>query len=81
MVEPYFAFAWRTWRLSPNGIEVSRGYSLFFLAHAEVLRSSSLAIDKVERLTRLYRELDYPDDERAAHEVASKLVEAFRDVV
>ncbi len=82
MVEPYFAFAWRTWRLSPDQMEkIYRGYSLFFLAHAEVLRSSSLAIDKVERLTRLYRELDYPDDERAAHEVASKLVEAFRDVV
>jgi ppGpp synthetase/RelA/SpoT-type nucleotidyltranferase len=81
MVKPYFAFAWRTWRLSPDQMEkIYRGYSLFFLAHAELLHGGALAIDKVERLTRLYRELDYPEDERAAQEVAGKLFEAFRDV-
>lgn len=81
MVRPYFAFAWRTWRLSPDQMErIYRGYSLFFLAHAEVLGAGSLAIDKVERLTKLYRELDYPEDERAAQEVAGKLFEAFRDL-
>ncbi|CAN5884313.1 hypothetical protein BH11MYX4_BH11MYX4_66410 [soil metagenome] len=78
MVKPYFAFAWRAWQLSPEQMnEIFRGYSLFFLAHAEVLRKPSLGIDKVERLGRLYRAIDYPDDERAAHLVASQLVEAF----
>lgn len=81
MVEPYFAFASRTWSLSPDQMaRVFRGYSLFFLAHVEVLRSGSLGIDKVQRLTHLYRTLDYPDDERAAAQVASLLVEAFDDL-
>ncbi len=78
MVEPYFAFAWEAWRLSPAQMDrIFRGYSLFFLAHAEMLGGPGLGIDKVERLARLYRELDYPDDERAAQRIASKLVEAF----
>jgi ppGpp synthetase/RelA/SpoT-type nucleotidyltranferase len=82
MVRPYFAFAWQTWRLSPEQMErVFRGYSLFFLAHAEVLGSPALGIDKVERLAHLYRELDYPDDEDAAQRVASRLVDAFGEVV
>ena len=80
MVKPYFAFAWRTWSLSPGQMDqIFRGYSLFFLAHAEVLRRPSLGIDKVERLANLYRQLDYPDDERAAQRVASQLVDAFGD--
>lgn len=78
MVKPYFAFAWRTWSLSPDAMDrIFRGYSLFFLAHAEVLRTPSLGIDKVARLANLYRQIDYPDDERAAQRVASQLVEAF----
>jgi len=82
MVRPYFAFAWQAWQLSPDQMErVFRGYSLFFLAHAEVLAAPALGIGKVERLARLYRELDYPDDERAAQRVASKLVDAFGDLV
>lgn len=82
MVRPYFAFAWQTWQLSPEQMDrVFRGYSLFFLAHAEVLAAPALGIGKVERLARLYRELDYPDDERAALRVASKLVDAFGDLV
>lgn len=82
MVRPYFAFAWQTWQLSPEQMaRVFRGYSLFFLAHAEVLAAPALGIGKVERLARLYRELDYPDDERAAQRVASKLVDAFGDLV
>jgi len=82
MVRPYFAFAWQTWQLSPEQMSlVFRGYSLFFLAHAELLAGPSLGIGKVERLARLYRELDYPDDERAAQRVASKLVDAFGELV
>ncbi|MCW5834157.1 MAG: hypothetical protein KIS78_17295 [Labilithrix sp.] len=81
MVKPYFAFAWETWQLSPDRMaRIFRGYSLFFLAHVEVLRTSALRIDKTERLARLYRELDYPDDAGTAHRVASTLVDAFGDV-
>ena len=80
MVKPYFAFAWRTWSLSPAHMDrIFRGYSLFFLAHAEVLRTPRLGIDKVERLSNLYRQLDYPDDERAAQQVASQLALALGD--
>jgi putative GTP pyrophosphokinase len=79
MVRPYFAFTSRAWSLSPEQMpRLFRGYSLFFLAHALVLDSPALGIDKVDRLTRLYRELDYPDDVRAAQRVASTLVDAFR---
>jgi putative GTP pyrophosphokinase len=80
MVKPYFAFASQAWSLSPQRMDrVFRGYALFFLAHALVLDRPALGLDKVERLTRLYRELDYPDDERAAQRVAGSLVAAFRD--
>jgi putative GTP pyrophosphokinase len=78
MVAPYFAFASSAWQLSPERMDhVPRGYSLFFLVHAVVLESSRLGVTKVERLASLYRELDYPDDERAAHDVASRLVMAL----
>ena len=59
--------------------EIFRGYALFFFAHAEVLRKRSLGLDNVERLARLYRAIDYPDDERAAQLVASRHVEAFAE--
>jgi len=79
MAPPYFAFAAATWALSPERMPVLlRGYALFFLAHAVVLHDPSLGIRKVERLTQLYRELDYPDDVRAAQTVASRLIEALR---
>ena len=82
MVRPYFSFATSTWRLTPDGMAtVLRGYALFFLAHAAVLDAPALGINKVERLSHLYRELDYPDDARAAQRVASELVDAFRDIV
>ncbi len=78
MVRPYFAFAWREWRLSPAQMKaIPLGYSLFFLVHASVLHDAERGLDKVERLTHLYGELDYPDDVRAAQRVASALVEAF----
>ena len=81
MVTPYFRVAWSTWRLSTERMDrLFRGYALFFLAHAHVLDRPGLALDKVERLARLYRELDYPDDPRAAQRVASLLVDAFREL-
>lgn len=78
IARPYFQYAWSAWRLTPTRDErVLRGYALFFLAHVHVLEGASLKLDKVERLTRLYRELDYPDDARTAQRVASGLIEAL----
>jgi len=78
MVEPYFAMTEQLWRLSPRQMpQIFRGYSLFFLAHVEVLRASTLRIEQIDRLARFYRQLDYPDDPKAAHHVASTLVAAF----
>jgi ppGpp synthetase/RelA/SpoT-type nucleotidyltranferase len=78
MVQPYFALTEQLWQLTPKQMpHMFRGYSLFFLAHVEVLRTSTLRLEKVERLARLYRELDYPDDAKAAHHVASMLVDVF----
>lgn len=81
MVEPYFAIAKRLWELSPDQMpRIFRGYSLFFLAHVEVLRSSTLRLEKIERLARFYRELDYPDDPKTAHHLATILVDAFEPI-
>lgn len=78
LVQPYFAFASEAWRLGPGSIErVLPGYSLFFLAHAAILRGPGLGLSKVAQLTALYRELDYPGDERTAQQVASGLVRAL----
>ena len=75
MVQPYFRFASAAWRLSPEQLErISPGYSLLFLAHAVVLDSPSLGIDKFERLTHLYHRVDYPEDRQAAQRVAGELV-------
>lgn len=78
MVTPYFALTEQLWQLTPRQMpRLPRGYALFFLAHVEVLRSSTLRLEKIERLARLYRDLDYPDDAPMAHHVASLLVDAF----
>ncbi len=79
LVQPYFAFADAEWSLSwilSRG--VPRGYGLFFLAHAALLRSERLSLGRVARLTRFYRELDFPDDEDSALRVASGLYDALR---
>jgi putative GTP pyrophosphokinase len=78
MARPYFQFAWSTWRLTPVRADcLLRGYAVFFLAHLHVVEGAGLQLDKVERLARLYRELDYPSDAAAAQRVASGLVEAL----
>jgi putative GTP pyrophosphokinase len=81
MVQPYFTFTSQIWQLSPEQMpRIFRGYSLFFLAHVQVLRASTLRIEKIGKLAHLYRELDYPEDPRTAHQVASMLVDAFGHV-
>ncbi len=80
MVEPYFAFATTEWKLSPAQMpSLYRGYGLFFLAHVALLQGPLLGISKAERLGHFYRELDYPDDPRAALRIASGLLAALRE--
>jgi ppGpp synthetase/RelA/SpoT-type nucleotidyltranferase len=78
MVRPYFEYTATAWRLTAASLDcVHRGYSLFFLSHVVIVRSPDLGLSKVSKLTQLYRELDYPDDERAAQRVASDLLAAL----
>ncbi len=78
LVRPYFDFASRAWRLSPASLGcVHLGYALFFLAHVVILRAPDPGLQRVSKLTRLYRELDYPDDERTAQRVAGELLAAL----
>ncbi len=71
----YFAFARQVLGFDADRLpHVQRGYGLLFVAHLAVVRGTELGLSKVARLTRLYRELEFPDDERAAHRVASGLV-------
>ncbi len=78
IVPRYFAFTDRAWALTARDIAaVDRAYSLFFLAHVAILAGDELGISKVGKLAEVYRELDYPDDERTAHEVASAIAAAL----
>lgn len=80
MARPYFQFAWATWRLTPiRNEQLLRGYAVFFLAHLHVTSGAGLQLDKVERLARLYRELDYQHDPPAAQRVASRLLTSLLD--
>lgn len=80
MARPYFQFAWSTWRLTPIREErLLRGYAVFFLAHLQVTSGAGLQLDKVERLARMYRELDYQHDAPAAQRVASLLLASLLD--
>jgi putative GTP pyrophosphokinase len=80
LVKPYFDFANKAWSLSPfvEGNSMYCGYALFFLAHAKVLAGASLDVQRVERLAGLYQVLDYPDDPKAALDLAGQLAHAFR---
>lgn len=78
LVAPYFDFARSVWSFSLDATpRIDRGYSLLFLVHAHLLAAEPLRVNKVERLAALYRELDYPRDERMAQRVAGLLVDAL----
>jgi hypothetical protein len=57
---------------------VQQGYGLLFLAHFAVLGSASLYIDKLNQLSRFYRDVDYPDDAEKAKSAAQGLIEELR---
>ena len=79
VVAPYFEFSRDAFSLTASNLEsIQRGYCLFFLAHVALLKGTELEVSKVAKLTELYRELDYPDDEKTAQKVASGLLSALR---
>lgn len=74
----YFAFARQELGFDATLLSnVERGYGLLFVAHLAVIRGSELGLSKVARLTRLYQQLEFPNDERTAHRVASAAVAAL----
>lgn len=78
VVPAYFEFAGPAFGLRADELaSVQRGYALFFVAHLAILRSPELGLSKVARLTRLYHELDHPNDEGTAHAIASGLARAL----
>ena len=78
MLDPYFAFARRELGFDAGTLtSVQRGYGLLFVAHLSIVRGPELGLSKVARLTRLYQQLEFKDDERAAHRVASGLLTAL----
>jgi len=82
LVGPYFEVARRELGLEVASVgEVRRGYGLFFLAHGALVHAPELGLSKVARLTRVYQQLDYPDDEAAAHRLASALVVSLGPLV
>ena len=78
-VRSYFEFARRHWKFDLRSVStVKKGYGLLFIAHLSVLRSQSLQIDQINRLTQFYRDLDYPDDIERARQAAHELVAELR---
>ncbi|MBS2035244.1 hypothetical protein JST97_09655 [bacterium] len=78
LIAPYFEFTRTVWHLNSSDFEsIPRGYCLFFLSHSVILQSSILERNKVAKLAQFYRELDYPNDEDSALEVAEKLIETL----
>ena len=78
VVPAYFAYAGPAFGLRAEELaSVQRGYALFFVAHLAILRSPDLGLSKVARLTRVYHELDHPNDERTAHTIASGVARAL----
>ncbi len=78
LVAPYFRFTAAVWGFDHRNLDdVSPGYGLVFLAHAQLLRGAGLRLEELEKVTRFYRELDYPGDEATARRVAGALLEAL----
>lgn len=75
----YFDFAKSHWEFDKYTIQqVQKGYGLLFLAHLHIIEEEDLLIDKVNRLTRFYSEIDYPDDFKSAKSAAQSLVTALK---
>lgn len=76
---PYCEFAANAWNFDTARIEsIQRGYGLHFIAHLSVLNRESLFIDKLNRVSRFYRDIDYPDDFEKACVVGRQLIEKLK---
>lgn len=81
-IHPYFEFTKKTWQFGSDDISnFLRGYSIIFLSHFVLLDSCSLSIEHIEKLTKFYRTIDYPNDENTAQSVAVIFVESMRQSV
>lgn len=73
-VDRYLEFARAALGFSPAAIDViKRGYSLLVAAHLAIVRGPELGLAKVERLRRIYRELDGLDEDDAHHAASTQL--------
>jgi ppGpp synthetase/RelA/SpoT-type nucleotidyltranferase len=80
-VPVYFAYAKSAFGLDVAKLDALKpGYALLFVAHLAIVRAPETGLSKVARLTRMYSELDYPEDEKTAHRIASGLVLALSNV-
>lgn len=80
-VPVYFAYAKAAFGLDVEKLDALKpGYALLFVAHLAIVRAPETGLSKVARLTRMYSELDYPEDEKTAHRIASGLVLALSTV-
>lgn len=79
-IRPYFSFTRRTWKFTGQDLGAFlRGYSLVFLVHYLILKDNPLALVRLEKLTRFYQAVDYPDDANAARAVAKNLLESLAE--
>lgn len=75
----YFDFAKKHWGLEKESVcEVQKGYGLLFVAHLWILGEETLFIDKVNRLTKFYSDIDYPHDPSGAKNAAQSLVASLK---
>lgn len=77
MISPYFKFSEHMLGLRRDEVTfIGAGYSLLFLAYANIVRGPELKLNRVARLTLAYQQLDN-FDERRAHELANALMQAL----
>ncbi len=77
MISPYFKFSEHMLGLHRDEVTfIGAGYSLLFLAYANIVRGPELKLNHVARLTSAYQQLDNVD-ERHAHELANALMQAL----
>ena len=78
-VEPYLDFTRAIWELDARDMDaLPRGYGILLMGHLEALFTHSLALECIETMTAFFHQLDYPDDEEAARQVAAAFVDRFK---
>jgi putative GTP pyrophosphokinase len=71
----YFEFAKAALGFDVSQLEeIQKGYGLLFLAHLHLLKTESLALNRMQRFARFYETLDFPGDFAKSRDIASQLV-------